>query len=191
MSRLAALAILLLTPEAFAQGAFSERSQAEEWGLSGEEKARFEARVVDVLCELTGDCPADCGGGRRQLGLLRAADGALVFATKNGQPLFTGAALDLAPYCGKEVEVDGLLVGDDPANPAKVFQLQRIRALGDAEFEQADCWTEIWDREHPDLAAQDGPWFRKDPRVNERIARDGWLGLGLETDAAFLKGYFQ
>ena len=32
---------------------------AEEWGIDGEKKARFEAKVVDVLCELTGDCPAD------------------------------------------------------------------------------------------------------------------------------------
>ena len=34
---------------------------AEEWGLPEEEVARFEAKVVDVLCELSGDCPAGCG----------------------------------------------------------------------------------------------------------------------------------
>ena len=43
---------------------------AEEWGLPNEEKARFEAKVVDMLCELTGHCVPDCGGGKRQLGLL-------------------------------------------------------------------------------------------------------------------------
>ena len=31
---------------------------ANEWGIDHEAKARFEATVVDVLCELTGDCPA-------------------------------------------------------------------------------------------------------------------------------------
>ena len=45
---------------------------AEEWGLPGEEVVRFEAKVVDILCELTGDCPADCSDGTRQLGLLTA-----------------------------------------------------------------------------------------------------------------------
>ena len=39
---------------------FSEGSEAKEWGLIGEKKARFTARVVDILCELGGDCPAEC-----------------------------------------------------------------------------------------------------------------------------------
>ena len=30
---------------------------AEEWGLPREKTARFEAKVVDMLCELSGDCP--------------------------------------------------------------------------------------------------------------------------------------
>ncbi len=38
---------------------------AEEWGLPDEEVVRFEAKVVDIACELTGDCPANCGGGAR------------------------------------------------------------------------------------------------------------------------------
>ena len=40
---------------------------AEEWGLAGEKVGRVEAKVGDVLGELTGDCPAQCGGGDRQL----------------------------------------------------------------------------------------------------------------------------
>src|SRR3546814_18758578 len=43
---------------------------ANSWGLPNEEIVRFEAKVVDVLCELSGDCPADGGAGRRQLGLV-------------------------------------------------------------------------------------------------------------------------
>ena len=31
---------------------------ADEWGIEHEEVARIEATVVDILCELTGDCPA-------------------------------------------------------------------------------------------------------------------------------------
>ena len=63
---------------------------ADEWGLPEEKVARFEAKVVDILCELTGDCPDGCGGGQRQLGLL-TDDGRLVLPLKNFTP-FSGAA---------------------------------------------------------------------------------------------------
>jgi chaperone required for assembly of F1-ATPase len=42
---------------------------AEEWGIDGEEKARLTVKVVDIACELSGNCPAKCGEGKRQLGL--------------------------------------------------------------------------------------------------------------------------
>lgn len=171
-------------------GPFAEGSQAKSWGLLGEEPARFEARVVDILCELTGDCPADCGGGDRQLGLVRTADDVLVLASKNGQPAFNGAVADLLPHCGAVIGVDGLLVGDAEITPlnAKVFQVQFIRAEGGA-WEKADRWTDVWAAENPD-ATGDGPWFRRDPRVTERIERDGYLGLGEEADAAFIKEFY-
>lgn len=188
---LAALAAAVLAqPLAAQEGPFSAGSEAEEWSLVGEEKARFPARVVDILCELTGDCPAGCGAGARQLGLVREADAALVVVSKNGQPLFNGAVDDLLPYCGEAVEVDGLLIGDDPANPAKIYQIQRIRRAGEAEWSKADRWTQAWAGRNPEAAALPGPWFRKDPRVQALIARDGHLGLGLETDAAFIEYLF-
>ena len=48
-------AAVLLAGAAGAQD-FSEGSEADSWRLLGEELARFEATVVDVLCEITGDC---------------------------------------------------------------------------------------------------------------------------------------
>ena len=189
----AALLALPLAAPAAAQeaGAFSAGSQAKSWNLVGEQKARFTAKVVDVLCELTGDCPADCGAGKRHLGLVREADGALVFVNKNGQPAFSGPGADLLPYCGARVEVDGLLVGEDEANPAtRVFQLQLIRRVGEEKFARANRWTRQWNAAHPELAKQKGPWFRKDPRILRRIARDGYLGLGPEADKEFIEYYF-
>ena len=59
----AALAASLLLAPALALA-------AESWGLPDEQTTRFDATVVDLLCELTGDCPADCGGGARQLRLV-------------------------------------------------------------------------------------------------------------------------
>lgn len=163
---------------------FSEGSQAKSWGLLGEEPARFEAKVVDILCELTGDCPANRGDGRRQLGLLRS-DGVLVLPTKNGQPIFTGAATDLAPFCGQDVEVDGLMVGEDI--PAKLYQVQLIRPAGEGEWQKTNRWTTVWNAENPEAAKAEGPWFRKDPRILSRIEDNGYFGLGKEADEAFIK----
>lgn len=185
MRRILVLLATLLALPAAGQD-FSAGSEADGWGLLGEEKARFTARVVDVLCEIAGDCPADCGAGTRQMGLLREADGALVLALKNGQPVFSGAVADLHPFCGRMVEVDGLLVGDPEMTPAKFYQVQRIREVNAADWTRANRFTEAWASRNPDAAAAPGPWFRKDPRVNARIAEDGYLGLGLETDRAFI-----
>lgn len=184
-----ALVLAATATPALADGEFAEGSQAKSWGLLGEEKARFEATVVDVLCELTGDCAENCGDGRRYLGLVRSADGALVMASKNAQGVFTGPVEELLPYCGRTVEVDGLLVGDGEMTPAKFFQVQRIRLTG-GEWQSADRWTAVWDEERPDLAGVKGRWYRKDPRVIQRLEADGYLGLGLDIDAEFKDYWF-
>jgi hypothetical protein len=186
------IAALLAAAPALAQddGAFSEGSNARSWSLVGEEKATFAAKVVDPRCELAGDCAPDCGGGARQLALLRTVDEALVPVLKNGQPLFNGAVDDLLPYCGTMVEVDGLLIGDDPANPYKTFQIQAIRPVGEADWRRANRWLDAWKARNPEVAGAEGPWFRNDPRVRALIERDGHLGLGLEVDRAFIEYLF-
>jgi hypothetical protein len=185
MIRRIALTLALATPCA-AQD-FSAGSAAQSWNLYAESPARFQATVVDPLCSFTGDCPADCGGGTRQLALLRSADNVLVFPLKNTQPVFTGAATDLAPFCGKTVEVDGLLLTDPDTALANVYQLQLIREAGAPEFQEADRWTEEWAKANPGIPADGEPWFRRDPRVAAQIEARGWFGLGLEKDAAILK----
>ncbi|QPH54588.1 hypothetical protein [Pontivivens ytuae] len=185
------LTALLLTATAAGAQDFAEGSEANSWGLIGEEKAFFEARVVDLACELTGDCPEDCGAGARQLGLVRAADDQLVMVLKNGQPVFSGAVVDLLPFCGMDVEVDGLLVNEEDWTgiATKFYQVQRIRELPDGEWTRANRFTTAWEEEFPD-AAGEGPWFRRDPRINALIERDGYLGLGQEADAAFIEDWF-
>ena len=67
---------------------YSQGSKAKEWGLLGEEKALFSGKVVDLLCELAGDCADNCGDGNRNLGIVRADDGKLITVLKNRQPAF-------------------------------------------------------------------------------------------------------
>lgn len=179
------LSALFGVPHAAYAQDFSVGSEAASWNLYAEQPARFEAKVVDILCEITADCPADCGAGKRQLGLLRVADNALVYPNKNGQPVFSGAASDLLPYCGKMVEVDGLMLTDPDIGAANIYQLQKIRAVGAADWVKANKWTKDWQAANPDNKGKD-PWFRRDPRVNARIAASGYLGLGLDVDAAFI-----
>ena len=182
-----AIALLLATPAA-AQD-FSAGSKAEPWNLYAESPALFEATVVDPLCTLSGDCPADCGGGKRQLALLRSADQVMVLPLKNGQPVFSGAANDLLPFCGKLVEVDGLLLTDADIGLKNVFQIQLIREKGATGWVKANRWTKDWKAANPTLTGKD-PWFRQDPRVNAEIAKDGYFGLGLDVDAAAIKALF-
>jgi hypothetical protein len=187
IARTLALALLIAAP-ATAQD-FSAGSEAKTWNLYAEAPARFEATVVDLLCTMTGDCPADCGGGTRQLALLRTADDVLVFPMKNNQPAFTGAANELQPFCGKAVEVDGLMITDPDIGAQNVYLLQRIREVGAAEWVKANRWTKDWAAAHPE-AAGEGPWYDRDPRVQAEIATDGYFGLGLDADAAILEELF-
>jgi hypothetical protein len=190
MRALAAWAAIALFAAPALAADFSEGSQAKEWGLLGEEKATFDAKVVDVLCELTGDCPANCDDGKRQLGLVRVADNALVLPLKNGQAAFSGAATDLAPYCGQTVGVDGVLVGDEDYTPTKYYMVQLIRPEGSADWVKATQWTKEWAKRNPEAKGK-GPWFRRDPRIKAMIEADGYLGLGLETDKAFIEYLFE
>ena len=182
---LAAVLSALALPAA--EGEFAAGSRVTGWdNLSGREPATFTARLTDVVCALTGDCPEDCGGGARQMGLLREADGALVLVAKSRQPAFNGAITDMLPYCGQTVAVDGLLVGNPGLTPAKVYQVFLVRPEGSEEWLLADRWTEEWLARNPEARGKEGPWFRHDPRIAGQIARTGHLGLGLEADARFI-----
>lgn len=186
MIRLAIIAALAAAP-VFAQD-FSEGSEAREWGLFAEQKALFTAVVSDPLCELAGDCADDCGGGTRQVVLIREADNAMVFPLKNAQTAFNGAVADLAPFCGQKVDVDGLLLEDPELGATNVYLVQRIRPEG-GEWQRANTWTDDWAAKNPG-AEGSGPWFRRDPRVLREIETEGYLGLGEEADQAFFKDWF-
>ena len=181
-------AALALIASPLAAQDFSEGSNAKSWNLYAEVPATFEATVVDLLCSLTGNCPTDCGGGTRQLGLLRSVDDVMVLPLKNNQPAFTGAASDLASYCGQKIQVDGLMIEDDDLNTRNIYMVQMIKTA-DGDWVKANQATKIWAKKYPEAKGK-GPWFRRDPRINEIIDREGYLGLGLEVDEEFIEDNF-
>ncbi|MEW9920880.1 hypothetical protein AB2B41_14795 [Marimonas sp. MJW-29] len=188
MKRLISAALALLATPLAAQD-FSEGSEAKTWNLYAEQPALFDAKVVDVMCEITGDCPANCGDGDRQLGLLRAADGVMTMVLKNNQPAFTGAVVDLLPYCGQDVTVDGLMINDEDFPINNIYLVQRVK-VGDGDWVKASEFTKVWAKNNPDAGGK-GPWFRRDPRVLGEIEKHGYLGLGQEIDKAFIEYYFE
>jgi hypothetical protein len=167
---------------------FSEGSKARSWNLYAEQPATFEATVVDVLCTLTGNCPDNCGDGTRQLGLIRSVDDVMVLPLKNNQAAFTGAASDLAAYCGQTIQVDGLMIEDEDLNAKNLYMVQKIKAAS-GDWVKASQATKIWAKQFPEAKGK-GAWFRRDPRIKEIIGREGYLGLGLEADAAFIEENF-
>jgi hypothetical protein len=159
------------------------QGKAESWGLQNEKLAVISGEVVDVACHLTGDCPAQCGAGQRQLGILQA-DGKLALVSKNGQPIFTGAIEELLPYCKKKIDADGLFSGNDKAT---MFQIQFLREAGSADWKPADRWTQVWSARNPALADKAEEWFYHDPRIQKQIDANGYLGLGKAADVEFIK----
>ena len=157
---------------------------AQEWGLPGEKVVRFEATVVDILCELSGNCPARCGGGKRQLGLLDD-EGVLHLAVKNATP-FSGAALELIDFCGKRVVADGLFTTN---RGYRLFALQFVREAPAGPWRAANRFLGEWAKRNG--LAPDSPkidqWFRNDPTVMRLIEKDGIFGLGAEADEAYRK----
>lgn len=157
------LAALLLT----ASAAFSAHA-GEGVGADNEKVLALDAKVVDIACELTKACPADCGAGKRQLGLL-TSDGKLLPAIKSAT-IFASPTRDLLPYCGKQVSVDGLLV----ANPAMtIYFVQGIRAKEGEDYAPTDAFEKQWFKAN----FETDEWFRNDPLVKKIIAENGIVGI--------------
>ncbi len=149
----------------------------EEWGIEYEKVVRFEAKVVDILCELSGDCPAKCGAGKRQLGLLKD-DGRLIMVAKN-MDLFAGATADLIGFCGQRIVADGLLI-ENPKAPMMVLQFKRLAP--DGKWSRANWFAKQWAKANPGLDG--GQWFRHDAAIKAELARSGIYGIpGMKREA--------
>jgi hypothetical protein len=168
MTRIApfALVAFLLLPAAHA---------AESLGVSEEKLVTTKAKVVDLACELTKSCPAHCGDGKRQLGLLTPEGKLLVAAKSFGQ--FMGTTADLLPYCAQEIWVDGLTTSQFNST---VMMVQRLKAKEGDAWTDADKGIKNWAAAHhvaPDSPTATDEWFRHDETVAKAVAKRGKLGV--------------
>ena len=124
--------------------------------------------IVDVVCELTGSCPANCGAGKRQLGV-KTADGALTPIVK-GVTIFANSIDTILPYCGKSLTLDGLLI-DNPK--MRVYDAQRVKENAGDKWRMTDDFDALFQKNF----GKTDEWFRKEPRVAAEIADTGALGV--------------
>ena len=143
---------------------------AEGWGIDHEKEVRVEAKVVDLLCAVTGECTNNCGGGKRQLGLL-FDDGRLVPVVKNFD-IFAGATDDLQPFCGKRITADGLMISN-PKMP--LFALQFKRLAPDGTWSRANQFGKTWSAVNDGKEA--GSWYKHDARVLGTLKESGVYGI--------------
>ncbi|WP_120496999.1 hypothetical protein [Kiloniella sp. EL199] len=161
---------LLLTSIFSLSVALGTAQAANEWGIEHEEAKELDGKVVDLACELSGNCPANCGDGKRQLGLL-LDDGTLYPVVKGGTN-FAGGTDDLIGQCGKTVHVDGLLIKDPLMT---IYFVQRIKSEETGEWSKANQWGKNWKAANPGKKL--GRWFREDPRVAKIVEKSGKLGI--------------
>ena len=167
--RLNLLGALLLAAAAVPAGpAFA----AESWGLMNEKVVELEGEVVDLACAVAGDCAPACGGGRRLLGFV-TAEGRLLPLAK-GAVNFANGVADLLPFCGRRLQVDGLLI-ESPAMP--MLFVQNLRENAQSPWRPSAAFERDWKAANPAQAEAAAEWFRADPAVKAAIAADGVYGV--------------
>jgi len=149
------------------------------WPISNAEERALSGTVVDVLCELNGNCTDSCGDGKRQLAL-KTEEAGIILVSKN-LTNYTGAADELSPYCDQVVDVNGLFTEH---RGVRFFQVQNIKPSG-GQWQRATRYLQTWSERSGKPASQASSWQDNDERVKEIIERDGVLGLGKEADQEY------
>ncbi len=151
------------------------------WPITAAEQAALSGSVVDVLCELSGNCADNCGDGSRQLGI-KTGDQGLILISKN-LTNYTGAADELIGFCGRPVEINGLFTDHEGV---RFFQVQNMREPG-GQWKKATQFNQAWAKRSGKPVGLAGKWYLNDGRVDEVLTKDGRLGIGIDAD----EEYFQ
>lgn len=154
--------------------------EVQKWGISGAEVGELSGEVVDVLCEVSGNCTDQCGAGTRQLGIKTKQGTVLIAKDFN---LYTGAAEELWPFCNQQLVVNGQFT--ESVN-TRFFQIQNVRKPN-GPWMSTKRFLETWAEANGETLAVANDWYRHDKRVNAIIEKDGRLGLGPEADSEYFK----
>lgn len=173
----------LLSAGALLAGCATPVGEIESWPVTGAEKTQFSGVVVDVQCELSGNCTDQCGEGRRQLAI-KTSDNAMgtVLVAKNLSN-YSGAADELWQFCEQQIDVNGLFTEH---NGIRFFQVQNVRPPG-GQWQRATQYLNAWVDRSGKSPQQAQNWHEHDERIKEILMRDGRLGLGQQADQDYFK----
>lgn len=149
----------------------------DNWPITKAERNGFVGTVVDIQCELTGNCAENCGEGTRQLAI-KTEEFGTVFAVKNLNN-YSGAVEEIWPFCAETVEVNGLFTEH---KGVKFFQVQNVREPG-GSWQKATRYLKVWSERTGNPASE--RWYNNDDRIQEILERDGRLGLGAAADEEY------
>lgn len=145
--------------------------KVERWGISGVEVAEISGEVVDVLCEVSGNCVEQCGSGTRQIGIKTQQGMVLVAKDLNR---YSGGAEELWPFCSQQLVVNGQFT---ETGPTRFFQVQNVR-MPDGGWMSTSRFLEVWAEKNGKPVNAANKWYLEDQRVETILKRDGLLGLG-------------
>lgn len=148
--------------------AFFPAQAADGFGFENEAPAVLEGKIVDLACTLKGDCPPECGGGRRQLGLL-SSDGKLSAIVK-GPVDFANAVPDMLALCGKDVQLDALVINDPTI---RIVMVQGVRGKSSERWRKPRQFESQWETAN----GKSDEWYREDKAVRKVIGEDGVYGI--------------
>jgi len=148
--------------------------EVSSWPITNAETNELSGQVVDVMCELGGNCADNCGDGTRQLAIKTETLGT-VLVSKNLNN-YSGGADELSPFCNQNVTINGLFTEHQGV---RFFQVQNIRPPG-GSWQRANRYLQAWSERSGKPPSND--WQDQDERVREIIERDGRLGLGPDAD---------
>ncbi len=172
LSGLAAVTSLVV----LAAGCATAPGDIQKWSVTNAEARALTGTVVDVQCELSGNCPDACGAGKRQLAI-KTEDQGVVLAAKNLN-FYSGAADELSPFCGQVVEVNGLFTEN---RGIRFFQVQNVRTPG-GQWQKGTRYLQAWSERSGKSPSVASKWYNNDDRVKDVLEKDGRLGLGQAAD---------
>ena len=157
-------------------GVLSLRSvnAAELLGVNDEKPLQITGKVVDIACNLTRQCPPNCGEGKRQLGLV--TDQGVLYLVAKSSAIFAGAVTDLLPFCDKQIEIDGSTTTQFGAT---LLYVQRLRLVGSDAWLDSENFTKDWEKRNklPSNDMKVAEWYRQDQTVAAAIKARGRLGV--------------
>ena len=167
--------VLLLLLPAVLTACATPVGEVDRWGISGVEVAELSGEVVDVLCEVSGNCVDQCGAGTRQLGLKTQESTVLIAKDVNR---YTGGAEELWPFCSQQLVINGQFTETDKT---RFFQVQNVRSPN-GPWMKTSRFLEVWAEKNGKPLTSANRWYLEDPRVTTILEQDGLLGLGPDVN---------